>query len=50
LLAELGAGREASILEKPRYVTKQAQQIMAQEGKLDLLLKTLRGDEQICWS
>ena len=34
------------ILEKPRYVTKQAAQIMAQEGKLDLLLKTLKDNEK----
>jgi hypothetical protein len=34
------------ILEKPRYVTKQAAQIMVQEGKLDLLLKTLEENER----
>lgn len=33
-------------LEKPRYITKQAAQIMAQEGKLDLLLKTLEENEK----
>lgn len=34
------------ILEKPRYITKQAAQIMAQEGKLDLLLKTMEENEK----
>lgn len=34
------------ILEKPRYVTKEASQIMVQEGKLDLLLKTLEDNKK----
>lgn len=34
------------ILEKPRYVTKQAAQIMVQQGMLDLLLKTLEDNKK----
>ena len=46
LVGWVRGGTSEFILERPRYTTKQAAQIMAQDGKLDLLLKMMEDAEK----